>query len=408
MWGLAKKLLVLFSSLQVCIAMQTNFAQEGAYFSLGEVTIGNAYRSDIKEGERHIWHFEGIGGEQIAISLTSPTFDTYLWLVDAKREEVLVYDDDSGASGSNSALEYNLPRTGNYSIVVGSLNDRGSGNYTLSLGSSIQNPPQNFVEAPARSFSFNAGSKLDDWFAAFDDRTPNGGMSGGMIGGAMSGGMMSGGMMPFDPTVPASIDDPIPSFPWPPPSPAARQVLSDEFVRSPLLADVNTKLRTALESLGYYESSYYAVPGGFALATQLEQTSSDGTSRQPPSRWEVEVESSPRFSIKAFFSALFRADAITPDTTGRAYFRVIVFVVTDRPINSRRVGVSVSEGRAWVADGADRLPQNVARYEYTDAYKTTALIYEFELPTTEEELKEPRLPARVHLEKSGLWDALGQ
>ncbi|MBV8774528.1 MAG: TonB family protein [Deltaproteobacteria bacterium] len=70
-------------------------------------------------------------------------------------------------------------------------------------------------------------------------------------------------------------------FPWPPPKASARVVLPGRLFQEsnqqlPLRA-IDLKLSTALESAGYLERSYFAVPDGFALVTRLEQIDIDGT-----------------------------------------------------------------------------------------------------------------------------------
>ena len=67
----------------------------------------------------------------------------------------------------------------------------------------------------------------------------------------------------------------IPQFPWPPPWASATEVIPREMLEaehdSTRLRDVDRAITEALEQNGYYESSYYAVPAGFALVTKIEQ-----------------------------------------------------------------------------------------------------------------------------------------
>lgn len=86
-----------------------------------------------------------------------------------------------------------------------------------------------------------------------------------------------------------SVLMPFPVFPWPPPQASATEVIPRELLEAEgnptLLKEIDRKITEALERNGYYESSYYAIPGGFALATKMEQIESDGKSMQGSQRW---------------------------------------------------------------------------------------------------------------------------
>src|SRR5579859_4050825 len=92
---------------------------------------------------------------------------------------------------------------------------------------------------------------------------------------------------------PASADggETIPPFPWPPPRASATEDLPramfEQRASLSTLGNLNDVLVSALQTTGYFEKSYYAVPHGFALATRLEQISGDGSSKTPPDRWSA-------------------------------------------------------------------------------------------------------------------------
>jgi uncharacterized protein (TIGR03437 family) len=86
-----------------------------------------------------LYSFSGTAGQQIAVSLSSTAFDTYLFLLDA--DQNVVEDDDDGGGGTNSRIPANsgfltLPATGTYIIVANSFNAGETGAYTLRLNSS--------------------------------------------------------------------------------------------------------------------------------------------------------------------------------------------------------------------------------------------------------------------------------
>ncbi|TXT28866.1 MAG: hypothetical protein FD131_2809 [Rhodocyclaceae bacterium] len=83
---------------------------------------------------------------------------------------------------------------------------------------------------------------------------------------------------------------PIPQFDWPPPKASAEESIPDKWLRTgpaTRLADVADKFEKALRLAHYEQRSYYAVPRGFALATQLEQIKADGTPMPGADRWKI-------------------------------------------------------------------------------------------------------------------------
>ena len=209
----------------------------------------------------------------------------------------------------------------------------------------------------------------------------------------------------FPGEAPAPTPAGIPRFPWPPPMASAfqrvaRDLLVEENASRILLRDVERSLSDAFSQAGYGERNYYAVPGGFAMASSLEQINVDGSPSR--NRWAVEVDAVREFSLPGYLRALFNARP--------GHYRIIVFIVTDEPLTQSNARVSSREARAWVRSGVVTLPREIAQREFTDDHVCTALIYEFKsLPEGEPELVEPtRLPGRDHLSKSGLWTALQQ
>ena len=167
--------------------------------------------------------------------------------------------------------------------------------------------------------------------------------------------------------------------------------------------DVDRTLTSALDSCGYYDRSYYAVPDGFAIVTRLEQMQADGSSKTPPDRWSVEYKPVAGFSLSSYLRALFTADP--------GFYRIIVFVVTPQSFSQRPTGVSQDEAMQWLQGGFDRLPSELAGNEITDQYACTALIYQFEQPGSGAGAKldmPSDLPGRTHLERAKLWQALGK
>ncbi len=189
---------------------------------------------------------------------------------------------------------------------------------------------------------------------------------------------------------------------WPPPRPSVAAVVPMASLlgcaAGATLRDVGRRLETLLGEAGYDERSYYAVPDGFALVARLEQIHPDGTPKEPPDRWSLAVRPMTRFSIIAYFRALFAA---TP-----GHFRIITFVVTPHPFTAGRARVEQQEAQAWLSEGLNTLPAAIGALPLTDAYACTALVYEFERRTVDHPVrfKDPSaLTAVTHLKKAHLW-----
>lgn len=197
----------------------------------------------------------------------------------------------------------------------------------------------------------------------------------------------------------------IPFFPWPPPKPTTQMVLERTLVAGAAtsLGEVADRLTTALGNLGYSEHGFYAVPGGFALATRLEQIEFDGTPKPEPLRWSSALPPRELFSLSDFVRALFAAPV--------GHYRVIVFVVNDQPFAASGEPVSGEEALAWVGAGLNRLPESIAARPFGERHAGTAMIYQFQKTGHEQE---PRAnpdgaeSAARQLERSGILAALGQ
>jgi len=200
------------------------------------------------------------------------------------------------------------------------------------------------------------------------------------------------------PTEPApTAGSTLPKFPWPPPQPSTwldvpMSSLGKAAGANPTLGDVDKKLSGALVQLGY-TWSYFDVPGGFAIATDLEQINPDGSPKQSD-RWIA-------FSLGDYLANLFGAP--------QGYYRVFVFFVTPDLIVPSGTPVSQATAMSWVSGGGNKLPPEMNTLPYTPQYSCTGYIYEFiesgmgakailNMPS--------HIPALQHFKQSGLWQAL--
>lgn len=200
----------------------------------------------------------------------------------------------------------------------------------------------------------------------------------------------------------------LPEFPFPPPDPSARLRIPRELLSgdaaAPTFGSVATRMEDALSSNGYSELSYFAVPAGFTLVTQLERINPDATPAAEQ-RWSIAVEpvSLKSFSLEAYVRALLQKDA--------GFFRVIVFVFSAEPFTASGKKVPVDEAMKWIDRGANTLPHDVALRPYGEDMVCTALVYEFEIHThgADAQLRKPSPhDGTEHLRASGILHSLGE
>ena len=201
---------------------------------------------------------------------------------------------------------------------------------------------------------------------------------------------------------------PLPPF-WPPPDTSTHQVIPRELLvdgstRPATLAALAAKMEKALSRAGYSSPGYYAVPGGFAMLTQLERIHPDATPFPPDQRWKIKVDpaSLSSFNLSAYLKALLGKDA--------GEFRVIAFVFTAEPIVSDNVTPVMDEAKNWVEQGGKTLPGSYATQPFSADMACTALIYEFEIPThgaPGHQRKPSEHNGQEHLRAARILQALG-
>ena len=191
-------------------------------------------------------------------------------------------------------------------------------------------------------------------------------------------------------------------FKIPPPVPSARKNIPRKiFAEAQYLGDVDVIIAKALDSCGYYERSYFAIPNGFALVARLERINQDATSKQGIARWDLRINKTNGFSLKDYLEALIYGNP--------GYFRVIVFVIHDQPFKSVNVKISREQALHWLDSGLTFLPPGIRNLRINTSHYCTSLIYEFELPdsgTAPKLLYPGKHTGKMHLIRSNLWDFL--
>lgn len=194
----------------------------------------------------------------------------------------------------------------------------------------------------------------------------------------------------------------LPEFPWPPPPFSTRLKLDRALLvagqTAPTHGSVATRMEQALAANGYTQLSYYAVPDGFAIVTQVERIDA----RAAPAaeqRWSTELPPVIPFNLDAYLRALLGKDGDS--------FRVIAFVFTPTPFTASGKAIAPGEAMAWVEKGATALPAALAAQPYGADTVCTALVYEFRISSLGAAAKRPgAFSAEQHLRAAGILRAL--
>lgn len=195
----------------------------------------------------------------------------------------------------------------------------------------------------------------------------------------------------------------LPEFQWPPPAASAWVVIPDDLIARraqprPSFGDVRDRLGRALDAAGYSQRTFFSVPNGFAIVTQLERIGDDGTPTSAR-RWFT-AGSTEIFSLEEYLKRLLFAEA------GR--YRLVVLVVTDVSISATGPYITAGQAAEMADNGVMDLPPSVAAREFSADHRSTALIYEFRKRRTGEPefVKRSPLPGRDHLIKARIWAAI--
>lgn len=168
----------------------------------------------------------------------------------------------------------------------------------------------------------------------------------------------------------------MPRLPFPPHKGSAEANLDAHFRRCKTYADADAQLRKALDATGYYSRKYFAVPGGFALVTRMEQFEErTGASLREELRWKTKPVRDEEFSVSGYIRSLF--------TTQPGFFRVFVFIVTPEAFNTRDTPMSKDGVGGWLDEGLNKLPKLVGDLKFDPANtNVTTLVYEFKVKDT--------------------------
>lgn len=207
-------------------------------------------------------------------------------------------------------------------------------------------------------------------------------------------------------SAPRSARFKLPEFPWPPPPYSTRLKIERSLLTTdqaePSNGSVAARMERALAANGYTQISYYAVPNGFAMVTQIERMDPDAAPAVQQ-RWSTRIDpvSLIPFDLKAYLQALLGKNGDS--------FRVIVFTFTPTPFTTSSQPVPPAEAMAWVEKGATALPAALAAAPYDAATICNALVYEFRISSLGAGLQRPSAhDGTQHLRAAGILTALEQ
>ena len=166
----------------------------------------------------------------------------------------------------------------------------------------------------------------------------------------------------------------LPEFKLPAPRASAHMVLPRSFLPagSPSLKQVDDALSSHLAAAGYQDLGYYRVTNGFAIATRMERLEPDGHPFAGAQRWDTKaggLNKLANFSFASLMKSLVNADP--------GSYRVMVFVVTNRPVISSGPVMESEVATNLSANGASALPEDYSKAKFGTDYRATVLIYEF-------------------------------
>ena len=198
----------------------------------------------------------------------------------------------------------------------------------------------------------------------------------------------------------------LPEFPWPPPPYSTRLKIARDLLVTgqpqPSNGSVAARMEQALAASGYTRISYYAVPDGFAMVTQIERIDP----RAAPAaeqRWSTQIDpvSLIPFNLNAYINALLGKNGDS--------FRVLVFTFTPTPFTTSDKVAPPEAAMAWVEKGATALPAALAAQAYGVDTLCNALVYEFRISSLGASLQNPsEFDGARHLRAAGILNTLEQ
>jgi hypothetical protein len=185
-----------------------------------------------------------------------------------------------------------------------------------------------------------------------------------------------------------------PFLPWPPHTPSAFEDVSPAFQTRTSLGGIAGQIRSRIAARGYDTVRYFSVPGGFAMATDLERVGRRGPVRAGD-RWTS--------GKRGGFGSLmdyWRRLLLGEDDR----FRVFVFIVTDLDVQNDQDTAKADDLRRWKATGRPSLSRQRASAAALPGTRIWLYAYEFSASRSKgaELIQNERDPLRIRQHKMAL------
>jgi hypothetical protein len=185
-----------------------------------------------------------------------------------------------------------------------------------------------------------------------------------------------------------------PFLPWPPHTPSSFEDISSSFRTRTSLGEIASQIRSRIAVRGYDTLRYFSVPGGFAMATDLERVGR-GRPVATADRWT----SGKRGGLGSLMDYWRRLLAGENDR-----FRVFVFIITDLDVQNDQESASSDDLRRWKATGRPSLSRQRASATALPGTRIWLYAYEFSASRSKgaELIQNERDPLRINENKTAL------
>ncbi|BCS89860.1 hypothetical protein [Pseudodesulfovibrio sediminis] len=195
-------------------------------------------------------------------------------------------------------------------------------------------------------------------------------------------------------------------FPCNPPEPSTEADLTPYLRPSDYagsLRGVAGFFSRAMDAAGYIDRRFLPLEcdsSGFAIVARLERFKADGTPFEGDVRWAQEWDpfNGGEYTLENFLRGLF--------TEAPGYYRVLAFVVSTEDIFTEQdIEPAETQCSQWFKDGTVFLPREIADQSMTPKHRAQVLVYQFTKTSNKVFFETNSLPAKTHLERSGLAQA---
>lgn len=185
-----------------------------------------------------------------------------------------------------------------------------------------------------------------------------------------------------------------PFLPWPPPAPSSFEDVSSSFQTRTSLGEIASQIRGRITTRGYDTLRYFSVPGGFAMATDVERV---GRSRPVAGtdRWTTGKRGGGG-GIMDYWHRLLAGE--------NDRFRVFVFIITDSDVRNDQDAASADDLRHWRVTGRPSLSRERASALALPGTRIWLYAYEFNASHSKgaELVQNERDPLRIQDNKNAL------